>query len=484
MFGGITGLSKYTHGMRAAVYLRQSLDRTGEALAVARQRKDCLKLCEQHGWEPVEYIDNDTSASTGKRRPAYEKMLTDILDGRVGAVVAWDLDRLHRRPIELEAFMALADEKHLALATVSGDVDLSTAQGRLMARLKGNVAAHEVEHKAARQRVAARQKAERGLPQWTRAFGYLGDTHQPDPVTAPLVKEAYAAVLAGASLNDVCRLWNGAGALTLNGKMWTPPQVSNFLRKARNAGLRSHTDTKTNVTEIVGKGTWPALVDEDTWRAAQAVLNAAGRAPGRKTVRRHKLTGALQCGKCGHHLSGMQTMQKTITYRCKACLGVSIAAAEIEPFLLKLIGRRLALPDAVDLLRADLHDSAEAERLRTEANTLLARLDEIADERADGLLTGAQAQRATERINGKLAAIERQQQDQERLRVFDGIPIGRPEAVDAVKRLSDDRLRAVIDVLAAPIVIEPVGKGGYVVDPVTKRKHMNPERVKPKGLLR
>ena len=33
--------------------------------------------------------------------------------------------------------MALADEKHLALATVSGDVDLCTAQGRLVARLKG-----------------------------------------------------------------------------------------------------------------------------------------------------------------------------------------------------------------------------------------------------------------------------------------------------------------------------------------------------------
>ena len=440
------------------------MDRTGEALAVARQRKDCLALCEQRGWEAVEYVDNDTSATTGKARPAYTRMLADIREGRIGAVVAWDLDRLHRRPIELEAFMALADEKQLALATVSGDVDLSTAQGRLMARLKGNVAAHEVEHKAARQRVAARQKAERGLPQWKRAFGYLGDTHQPDPVTAPLVKQAYAAVLAGASLNDVCRLWNGAGALTLNGRMWTPAAVSVFLRKARNAGLRSHTDCKTKTTEIVGKGTWPALVDEDTWRAVQAVLNAPGRAPGRKTVRRHLLTGVLGCGRCGHYLSGMQTLQKTIVYRCKRCLGVSIAAGEVEPFLTRQLGGRLAMPDAVDLLRADLHDDAEAERLRTEANTLLARLDEIADERADGMLTGAQAHRATERIHAKLAEIERRQQDQERVRVFDGIPIGTPEAVDAVDKLSPDRLRAVMDLLMK-ITIEPVGKGGHVFKP-------------------
>jgi DNA invertase Pin-like site-specific DNA recombinase len=154
--------------------------------------------------------------------------------------------------------MALADEKQLALATVSGDVDLSTAQGRLVARLKGAVARHEIDHKSDRQRRAARQKAEQGRPQWKRAFGYLDDTYQPDPRTAPLVKQAYAAVLAGASLSDICRIWNDAGALTLRGKPWVQPQLSNFLRKPRNAGLRSYNG------EIIGRGNWPPLVEEST----------------------------------------------------------------------------------------------------------------------------------------------------------------------------------------------------------------------------
>src|SRR6476469_7605504 len=113
--------------MDAAVYLRISSDPSGQALGVSRQREDCVALCAAKGWEPVEYVDNDVSASSGRKRAAYERMLADIRDGRIGAVVAWDLDRLHRRPIELEAFMALADEKRLALATVSGDIDLSTA---------------------------------------------------------------------------------------------------------------------------------------------------------------------------------------------------------------------------------------------------------------------------------------------------------------------------------------------------------------------
>nr|WP_205266488.1 recombinase family protein [Mycolicibacterium sphagni] len=448
--------------------MRISADPTGHQLGVSRQREDCEKLCADKGWTAVEYVDNDTSASSGKRRPAYERMLADARDGLIGAVVAWDLDRLHRRPIELEAFMALADEKRLALATVSGDIDLSTAQGRLTARLKGSVAAHEIEHKRARQLRAARQKAESGLPQWRQAFGYTADTREPDPVTAPLVREAYAAVLAGGSISDVSREWNAAGVCGLMGKPWTAQTLSLFLRSPRNAGLREHNG------DIVGTGTWPPLVDEDTWRATQSVLNAPGRAPGRKSVRRHLLTGVLRCGKagCGGYLSGQWVMQAqrgaprshSITYACKTCRGCSIRAEHVEPLVYKVIAGRLARPDAVDLLKAEVHDAAEAETLRVERLALLGRLDEIADERADGLLTGQQAQRATARITEKLSAIEARQQDADRLRVFDGLPLGKPEVAEAVKELTPDRLRAVIDVLVE-FVVTPVGKGGHTFKP-------------------
>jgi DNA invertase Pin-like site-specific DNA recombinase len=444
--------------MRAAMYLRISEDRSGEQLGVVRQRQDCQELCRQKGWEPVEYVDNDLSATNGKPRPAYEQMLADIRDGTIAAVVAWDLDRLHRRPIELESFMALADEKHLALATVSGDVDLSTAQGRLVARLKGSVAAHEGEHRKARQLRAARQRADQGVPNWSQAFGYLGDTRQLDPQTAPLVAEAYRAILAGASLNDICRQWNAAGVRTMTGRPWIATALSKFLRKPRNAGLRAYKG------EIVGKGNWPALLDESTWRAAQAVLDAPGRAPERKAVRRHLLTGVALCGKCGHTLAGSYRTDGRIVYVCKACHGVSILAENVEPIVHQVVAGRLAKPDATDLLRAEQHDTAEAEKLRTQRATLLTELDNIGLERADGLLTGKQAKIATDRITEKLAGIEARQQDQDRLRVLDGIPLGKPAAADAVARLSPDRFRAVLDLLMT-VTVAPVGKSGKVFNP-------------------
>jgi DNA invertase Pin-like site-specific DNA recombinase len=473
----------------AAVYLRQSLDRTGEAVAVSRQREDCTALCDEKGWHPVEFVDNDTSASNGKVRPAYQKMLTAVAAGEVGAVVAWDLDRLHRRPVELEAFIDLADRHRLALATVSGDVDLSTPQGRLVARLKGSVAKHEMEHKSARQTRAARQLAESGRPKWREAFGYLDgpDGPVPDPATAPLVAEAYRLILAGGTLASVCALFNNAGAVGLNGKPWRPTTVSLFLRSPRNAGLRVYRD------EIIGAGSWEPLVSEETWRSAQAVFaDPNRRRPGRKSVRKHLLTGVMLCGRegCRGRLAGYWVMAKTggksgrpksgqvkephpgqvshrIAYNCAACHRCGIRAELVESMLLDFVARRLARPDAAELLKAERPDPADAERLRAERLTLLTRLDTAADDYADGALDGRGYARVRDRIRSQLDALDRAEADAERVRVFDAIPLGTPQAAAAIAKLADnypDRYRAILDVLMV-VTIAPSGKVGNVFNP-------------------
>ena len=194
------------------------------------------------------------------------------------------------------------------------------------------------------------------------------------------------------------------------------------------------------------------------------MLAAPERKPGRKSVRRHLLTGVAHCGKCGHYLSASYRTDRRIIYVCKACHGVSILSENFVPIVYGIVAGRLAMPDAVDLLKAEQHDTAQAERLRVEANTLTAELDAIGVERAEGLLTGRQAKIATDRINEKLAAIAHRQADQERLRVFDGIPLGTPQVADAVDKLSPDRFRAVLDVLAE-ITVAPVGKTGRVFNP-------------------
>src|SRR5204862_8212841 len=87
---------------KAAIYCRISRDPGHDELGVRRQEQDCRALCGRLGWDVAHlFTDDDRSAYSGRRRPAYEAMLQAVRDGVIGAVVAWHPDRLTRRPREL-----------------------------------------------------------------------------------------------------------------------------------------------------------------------------------------------------------------------------------------------------------------------------------------------------------------------------------------------------------------------------------------------
>src|SRR4051794_16648550 len=113
---------------QAAIYCRISQDRSGDGLGVARQEDDCRALIDRLGWEIAGlFVDDDRSAYSGKRRPAYEDLLTELKVGMVDAIVAWHPDRLHRSPRELEDFIDLVEATGAAVATVqAGQYDLNT----------------------------------------------------------------------------------------------------------------------------------------------------------------------------------------------------------------------------------------------------------------------------------------------------------------------------------------------------------------------
>ena len=107
---------------RAAIYARISDDAEGHGLG-APARSEIVKTWASQPWmggltEP--YVDNDVSATRSKARPAYERLLTDHRAERVDVVIVWALDRLHRRPIELEHFIALVERHGVELANVAG----------------------------------------------------------------------------------------------------------------------------------------------------------------------------------------------------------------------------------------------------------------------------------------------------------------------------------------------------------------------------
>jgi hypothetical protein len=224
-------------------------------------------------------------------------------------------------------------------------------------------------------------------------------------------------------------------------------------------------------------GNWPPLIEQSIWYAAQDVLNAPGRAPGAKSVRKHLLTSVMRCGKCNvGHLRGVWVMTNSkgvagheITYACADCRGCAIRANDVEPLLYKIIGDRLSRPDAVDILKNAAHDSAEAERLRVEKIALLRSIETANQEYEDDVINGARLQGRIKRATEKMAELDRQGQDQDRRRVLKGLHLGTPQVVDEVRELSPDRFRAVVDLLLT-ITIAPVGRGAH-------NRVFNPARV-------
>ena len=446
--------------VRAVVYVRQSLDRDGTGAAVDRQLEDAKALCQQRGWTIVQtFSDNDTSASTGKPRPGYTGVLRLVEAGAVDVVVAWAIDRLARRLTDLEQLTDIAQRTGVRIATVTGDLDLSTDIGRMLAGILASVAKGEVERKSARQRRANRQRADQGRPSsgGLRTVGYEPGMTKLRPSEAKLIRRAYPALLAGTSLRAIAASWNAAGFTTTHGGAWRPDSVRYVLLNPRNGGLLAYDG------EITGRGNWTPLVPEDTWRAVSAYLEDPVRRTTTGSARKYLLAGLALCH-CGAKVKTGRTQHGIRTYRCSLQQGhLSRTAEPVDDLVVAVVLARLTRPDAHDLL-VDVQ-TPDVQALRDEAVTLRARLGELADMYAAGEVSRAQLARGTEGIRDRLAAVEASMADTGRNEV-----LGRLVNAGDVRKVwegSDlDQRRAVIDTLLAVRLLSP-GRGARVFHPET-----------------
>ncbi len=430
--------------------MRQSSDPRGDRLGVDRQRQDCIALCEAKKWSFAEYVDNDTSASPRKPRPAYQQLLNDIRNDAIRAVVVWDLDRLHRRPIELEDFILLADAKNVALATVTGETDLSTDNGRLFARIKGAVARAETERKTARMKRRYQQDREQGRPYGrARAFGYTADHHL-DAAAAAAVRAAYGDVLAGRSLYSIAKQWNEKGFTSARGKQWTQTGVRAVLLNPRNAAFISLggeivRDDKGN--EV--KAEWPAIVDRNIFDSVRAALTDPDRTVSRSPGRKYLMSGLAVCGKCGHTLGSAMPSKRgqQPRYHCKHCHGVARKIEWVDDYVMRLVAERLSRDDAADLLQQ--RDRLDLPALRTKANALRADQDAMAVAHSRAEVTLSQLIAFNRSVDAQLAAIDANIVDVSKARVLEGVIVaGDPKAVRRrLDKLDLSRRRAIIDIL-------------------------------------
>jgi site-specific DNA recombinase len=431
---------------RAVVYTRISRDRVGAGLGVERQEADCRQLAVKLGWEVVAvHADNDLSAYTGKPRPGYLALLEDLKAGRADAVLVWHTDRLHRSPAELEDYIGVCQPREVPTVTVkAGPLDLTSPSGRMVARQLGAVARYEVEHMAERQQRARLQAVTDG--RWTggrRPYGYAADGITVMEAEAAVVREVAHQVLAGVSLRRICAELNARGVRTSTGKAWQQTSLRTVLLRPRNAGLMQHRG------QVVGPANWPAILEEDTWRAVVAVLTDSGRRTQTTTARRWLLSKIAVCGVCGAPVKSTSTSGRTV-YACSSGKHVVRDAAKVDAFVEQVILERLSRPDARELLVPD--KKVDTTALHGRDTALRERLDELGRMFADGEIDARQLREGTERIRTQRADISAQLADAGRGSVLAGVADA-PDPAAVWQGLDLDRRRAVVDVLVQVVIL-------------------------------
>lgn len=414
-----------------AVYARISDDRADGA-GVTRQLVDCHALCSGHPeWgRPTEYVDNDISAwKAGTPRPRYREMLDRVRSGEVGRIVVYHVDRLYRRPRELEELIELADVGQVeVVSTVGGEIDLRGSDGRFVARILVGVAAKESDDKSRRIRRQKQQQREQGVPSGgSRAFGWR-DYMTPDPEETSIILDAVEAVLAGESLNGLARRWNQAGVRQpqSGASRWTSMGIRQVLENPRHAGLMSyrphlHQDGKRVFSPItvVGQANWPSIVPRERWEALQRVLKARGdgyRYPRRRSL----LTGLVICGRCGATMT-RATAKNEVTglytrpyWTCQSrptgetCGRLGIDATRLESLVVSSVLDAFDSPEFLTAWRDGEMREGDAPEPISELEALELRRAEVSERYARGAIPISMLEKVTQLIDEERERIQRQ----------------------------------------------------------------------------
>lgn len=289
--------------------------RAGEAFTSPRTQRERIEAdCEREGLVLVECFEElDTSGGRSlAARPHLSEAVRMIEDGEADVIVAAYFDRLVR---SLTTQAELLERVHAAGGQVravdAGAISAGTSGEWLDATMRGMMAEYQRRQGAERTHDAQADAIARGVAMWPQIpVGYRkgADRHlEVDPVTAPLVAEAYALRADGATVAVVRTYLAGAG-LTLS---YTA--VNNLLHTRAVLGELHFGRYEPNLAA------WPAIVDRDTWDRVQRHVAPRGRQS--SSERLLARLGVLRCASCGSSMVvSVQTQQGKpyYYYRCGA----------------------------------------------------------------------------------------------------------------------------------------------------------------------
>ena len=240
----MAGQPKYN----TALYLRLSKDdgTMSESSSIQTQKEMLTRYCRENGFAISQIYIDDGWSGTNTNRPSFQRMLSDIEDGKINCVITKDLSRLGRNYLETGSFTEIYFPEHnVRYIAVTDGVD--TAKGSTMditpfKNLLNDMYAQDISKKI-KSSLMTRQKQGKFIG--TKApYGYVKDPADKnhlliDERFAPTVRYIFKLAKDGIGITQIARQLRSEKFLVLLQRLlknWSVTTGISRLRKAYTNG--------------------------------------------------------------------------------------------------------------------------------------------------------------------------------------------------------------------------------------------------------
>lgn len=151
--------------LRAALYVRVSTEEQKvRGLSIEAQEAALREWANKHEYAIVG-VYNDAGISARKKytnRPALQKLLIDIEDGKIDVILFTKLDRWFRNIADYYQVQEILDKHNVRWKTIHEDYDTVTASGRLKVNIMLSVAQDEADRDSERIKAVFEAKRAKG----------------------------------------------------------------------------------------------------------------------------------------------------------------------------------------------------------------------------------------------------------------------------------------------------------------------------------
>lgn len=305
--------------------------RENESESITNQRSLIMNYIKDNDFTFIkEYVDDGFSGTTFDDRPAFQKMLNDIEQGKINTIITKDLSRLGRDYIQsgyyLEQYFPSKKVRYISILD-NIDTFLDSANNDIapFKSLFNDMTSKDTSKKI---RSILKDKKKQGLFLGSEAsYGYMKDPNDKhhliqNPETASIVRRIYDYALSGMSIADIATILNNEKIKTphayknrefthkqINIHMWTNSAVNKILKNRVYTGdlvqnVQSKLNYKSKRKVVLDQKQW--IIVENTHNAivTKEEFNVIQNSPNRKRKsikKRDKLLleNLVFCKECG-----------------------------------------------------------------------------------------------------------------------------------------------------------------------------------------